>query len=227
MSYTLHVHSVPTGIEMSVKTPTESIWVVTDKDLTLEAGIEVTVTAPNVIGEPIGTTEKGFKLVKLEYNSSDVYPERSVTFTLNSNITVLATYEQQVYYPVRHYERRATKFEKKTDEEVAKLRVSALKTMMVDQQTVTTAQQGRIENLVGDYLHKQDLYGTQIHHYRNFSQELYGLSRLFTGVVLNKEASLKAQKWVTRLTADGQVEATVKQHLQAIANIFNITLTYT
>jgi hypothetical protein len=223
VNYTLTVESVPTGIQMNLHALGQAEWIVTNTSRSFPDGTVVVVTAPNTVGEPIGTTEKGWKFQKWEDNST----ERTRSVTVDANKTITATYIQQVYYPVRHYERRATKFEKKTDEEVAKLRVTALKTMMVDQQTVTTAQQGRLENLVGDYLHKQDLYGTQIHHYRNFSQELYGLSRLFTGVVLNKEASLKAQKWLTRLTADGQVEANIKTHLQNIANLFNITLTYT
>jgi len=220
MTKTLIIQSTPvTGIEMSVEwvadaTP-QQVWIVTNKTLTLPDIATAKVTAPDVCGEPMGTEELGWKFVKWEDGST----ERKRTVTLNGSTTVIATYEQQVYYPTRHYTRRKQKFEAKVDDEVYGLRTTALKPMMVEQQEVTTAQQARIESLVGDYLNAQGLYGLDLHHYRNFSMELWGLSRLFKSATLNKEASEKAKKWKTR--------GLQQTHLENIAKLFGITLTFT
>jgi len=222
VTYTLTVQSTPIGIEMKVQVLGLSFWRVTNFSEDYDSGTVITVTAPATMGEPIGTSELSWYFKKWENNSTD--PKRVVT--LSTDTTIIATYEQQKYFPTRRPDRRKDKYEGKVDEDVYASRTTALKDMMVSQIEVTTAQQTRIEELVGAYLNKQDLYGTQIHHFRNFSQELFGLVRIFSNTALNKEASLKAQKWVTRLTADGMLEADVKTHLQEIANLFNITLTY-
>jgi len=215
VDYDLTIQSEPTGIEMSVKALFFSQWIVTNKTLTYADGTVIDVIAPDVCGEPKGTTEKGFKFIKWENDSID--RKRSVTLT--ADITIIAYYEKQDYYPVRHYDKRDAKFSAKVDEEVYAMRTTALKPMMVEQQEVTSAQQVHMEKLVGDYLNKQSLYGIKIHHYRNFSNELFRLKRLFKNEVLNKEASLKAEKWKTR-----GLEQT---HLENIAKLYGITLTFT
>jgi len=218
VDYDLIIQSDPTGIEANVSYGTQSLWVLTNKTLSLPENTVVTIKFPNTVGEPVGTTERGWRFVKIEWNTTPITAERKVTVTMTSNITVKAYYEQQLYFPTRNPDRRKRKFEGKADEEVAKLRIQNLKTMMVEQQESTTAQQETMERLVGEYLNAQTLYGIEVHHYRNFSQELYGLTRLFKGVTLNKEASLKAQKWKSRGLS--------QTHLENIAKLFGITLTF-
>jgi len=214
VDYDLTVQSTPTGVEMKVEALGQAFWRVTNFTETFADGTDIDVIAPQTVGEPQGTTELAWYFKEWENGSKD--PKRTVT--LSADTTIIATYEQQKYFPTRPPSRRKAKFEGKIDEDVMQLRVTALKPMMVDQIAVTTAQQTRMENLVGKYLHAQDLYGTDMHHYRNFSQELWGLTRLFTGVVLNKEASLKAEKWKAR----GLDET----HLENVAKLFGITITW-
>jgi len=213
--YTVTIQSVPEGIEMSVKAGNSVEWIITNKSKIYTDITSIEVTAPNVAGEPQETPDKYFKFIKWDDNST----ARKRTVDISGSPTIIATYDQQTYFPTRRPDRRKEKFEDKADEEVYKIRTTALKNMMVEQQEVTTAQQEWLEKRVGDILEGEDIYSIELHHYRNFSQELYGLSRLFKGATLNKEASLKAQKWKTR----GLTEA----RLQKIANLFNITLTFT
>jgi len=227
VDYTLSIQSDPTGIEIQIQVSGESYFRVTPYTLTKPDGTSITLIAPKTVGEPQGTEERAWSFTKWKDNGTVIATTVNTTLTLDADKTRKAYYEQLTYFPTRNPSRRASKFEGKADEDVMKLRTDALKSMMVEQQEVTTAQQERLEKTVGDVMQGEGLYGMQLHHYRNFSQELYGLTRLFRGDTLNKEASLKAEKWRTRLVADGQPDATVKSRLQKIANIYGITLTFT
>jgi len=223
VTYTLTVQSTPTGVEHQVKVGTTSFWIVTSKTLTYDSGTVVEVLAPDTVGQPVGTTQLGWKFVKWTITPEGESPTESTdrlqTITLTKNYTIASTFEQQQYYPTRHYTKRKNKFQGKVDEEVYSSRTTALKTMMVTQQEVTTAQQTRIESIVGDYCHAQGFYGIELHHYRNFSMELWGLTRIFKAATLNKEASEKAKKWKSRGLS--------QTHLDAIAKLFGITITWT
>jgi len=216
---TLTLQSSPTGIEIRVEHGSQSYWRVTNTTIVVDDGTVITLVAPSVVGEPIGTTERGWYFKQWKDNSTILGTDRLLQITMTADKTAKAYFEQQLYFPTRNPTRRSDKFEGKTDEEVIKMRTTALKPMMVEQQHETTAQQFRLEKLVGDALASEGLFGIELHHYRNFSQELYGLSRLFRGLSLDKEASLKAKKWKAR----GLTEA----RLQKVANIFGITLTFT
>lgn len=207
--YTLTIESEPSGVEIKVNTQ----WIVTNKTLTFTDITEVEVIAPQTVGELTGSTDKGWRFVKWEDGSTN--PKRTVDITGNPTIT--ATYELQEYYPVRHHLRRKEKYEAKTDEEVYASRTLNLKQMMIEQTQITTAQQERLEKLVGEYLNKQNLYGAQIHHYRNYSQALYRLKRTFQNQALTNEATLEAKKWQNR--------GLNPTHLQNIAKLLGINIT--
>jgi len=224
---TLTLQSDPTGIEIKVQHGSVSYWRVTNTSIVVDDGTVITLIAPSVVGEPVATPELGWYFKEWKSNGTLLGSERAVQITMDADKTAKAYFEIQEYFPTRRPTRRTDKFEGKIDSEVMASRTTALKSMMVDQQRSTTAEQTRIETLVGSALETEALYGSQLHHYRNFSQELYGLSKLFRSATLNKEASLKAEKWRTRLVADGQADADVKTRLQKVANIFNITLTFT
>jgi hypothetical protein len=69
---------------------------------------------------------------------------------------------------------------------------------MVDRQQQTATEQDILEMQVSKILHPLGLAGLFIHHYRNFSQELYSLKKRFTSLSLNTEGQIMAQKWQTR-----------------------------
>jgi len=215
VDYTLTLATVPTGVEANVKALGLVQWIVTNKTLTFASGTSIDVLVPDFIGEALGSPDLAWRFVKWENDSKDV----KRTLTLTGNTTITATYELQEYFPTRHYEDRQNKYEGKIDEEVMYSRTSALKTMMVEQVTNVYANQALMESKVGKYLNSLGLYGTELHHYRNFSQELFRLQRLFTSSTLEKEASLRGQKW-----KDRGLDAT---YLQGVANLFNIKLTLT
>jgi len=213
VDYTLTVQSTPTGVEFKASALGQSYFRVTNIGLKYASGTVIEIIMPQTVGEPQGCEERGWYFKEWDNGSKDC--KRSVT--LSGDTTIVATYEQQKYFPTRNPTRRAEKFEGKADEDVAQIRITALKPMMVEQQETTTAQQARLEELVGNYLQTQDLYGTDIHHYRNYSQELWALTRLFKGVTLQKEAQLKHDKWEAR--------GLNTTHLQAIAKLLGITVT--
>jgi hypothetical protein len=103
------------------------------------------------------------------------------------------------------------------NDEVYQIRTIALKPMMVEQQEATTAEQARIEQILSKILHPKGLSGIMIHHYRNYSQELYSLKKRFTSESLNTEASILAKKWVDR-GLDPDI-------LTEIAEAFGVTIT--
>ena len=214
VDYTLTVESEPSGIAMQILALDKSYWITTDTTLTFPAGTVITVLAPYSVGQPIGTTEKGFRFEKWENGSTDV----KRTLTLTANTTIKATYTKLTYFPVRNMDRRKQKYEAKVNDEVYQIRTIALKPMMVEQQEATTSEQAAIELTLSKILHPKGLSGIIIHHYRNFSQELYSLKKRFTSESLNTEASILAKKWKAR-GLDPDI-------LTEIAEAFGITITF-
>lgn len=117
---------------------------------------------------------------------------------------------------VKHAEYRQDKYIKKIIPEVVKERFDIQKQLMLEQASIIFAEQTALEEKVGKILNEKNLYGLTIHHYRNFSQELYSLSKRFENGTLNKEATLLAKKWLAR-----GLDINI---LKEIAKLFNIIL---
>lgn len=117
---------------------------------------------------------------------------------------------------VRPAQYRQSKFIAKIDPDIIKQRIEAEKEFMIEQTIPIFKTQEQMEIAVGKLLSDKGLYGIQIHHYRNFSQELFSLTRRFWTNTLNKEATLLAKKWIAR--------GLDKETLKEIAKLFNITL---
>jgi hypothetical protein len=213
VNYNLTVDSSPQGIAFKLYAADQVLWVTSPKTLAFPENTVIEVTAPMSVGQPVGTTERNWVFKNWEDGSTEV--KRTITLTADTTIT--ATYDKLVYIPVRRPERRSQKFTAKVDEAVYQLRTIYLKPIMVEQQDETAAEQASMEIVLGKILHPKGLTGIMIHHYRNFSQELFSLRRRFTGETLNTEASILAQKWVKRgLDAD---------ILKEVAAAFGVTLT--
>jgi len=118
---------------------------------------------------------------------------------------------------VKSAERRSVHYDKKLDGDVWNFRITQEKDFMVEQIHDRYAVQAFLEEKVGRYLEGVGFYGIEKHHYMNFSQELWSLTRSFSGLTLVKEAEIKADKWLRR----GLLIA----HLIAIARIHGIDLT--
>jgi len=213
---TLTLESSPTGIQVSVHVGPYVEWLVTNTSKTVPDGTDITVTVPDVVGEPQTCEELAWRFSQSTVDAASPSTNRVRTVSMGADHTFLATYLQQLYFPTRSHTRRKAKFEAKADEEVMELRITALKSMMVRQQIDTTAEQAEMERQVGRYLNSLDLFGHELHNYRNFSQELYGLKRVHTDVTLSKEAGLKAQKWVNR-NLDSDI-------LEGVARILGVPL---
>lgn len=215
------VDSDPAGIQMSVQTPGQALWIVTQETVDVDSGDDVYITAPNVAGEPLETPGRCWVFDKWEDDTTD--RKRHIAAPAAGPYT--ATYRQQLYFPTRTPTRRASKFEGKTASDsgadALAARTTALKPLMVEQQAISVTSQVTMENKVGEYLMSLGLFGTDMHHYRNFSQELWGLTRLFKGPTLNAEGQLKANKWYHRLGST----PTVATRLIAVASLLGVTIT--
>ena len=117
---------------------------------------------------------------------------------------------------VKDAPRRYTHYDKKLDPDVQRQRITTEKDFMVEQMHIRAAQQFFNEQKVKDYLERIGFYGIEQHHYMNFAQECWHLSRTFTGATLQREVEIKADKWMRR-----NLDAT---HLIAIARLFGIEL---
>ena len=118
---------------------------------------------------------------------------------------------------VKSASRRSTHYDKKIDGDVINFRITQQKGMMVEQTGILYPQQVFNESKVKDYLEHIGMYGIDQHHYMNYAQELWSLSRTFTGQTLRFEAEIKADKWLRR-----GLNAT---HLIRIAALFGVELT--
>lgn len=112
--------------------------------------------------------------------------------------------------------RRSTHYEKKLDGDVQNQRITSEKDFMVEQVNQQYALQAENERKIKAYLEQIGFYGIEQHHYMNFGQECYALSRSFSGTTLKMEVEIKADKWLRR-----GLEAV---HLIAIAKMFNVDL---
>lgn len=118
---------------------------------------------------------------------------------------------------VKSATRRSDHYDKKLDGDVWNWRITAEKEMMVEQVQGKYAVQALYEAKVKDYLEGIGMFGIQQHHYMNFMQECWALSRTFTRVTLRMEVENRAAKWLRR-----NLDAT---HLTRIAALFGISLT--
>jgi hypothetical protein len=98
---------------------------------------------------------------------------------------------------VRDASRRAAKYEGKIDADVARSRILALKTSMVDQMTSVSADLATLETEVKRVIEGQatPIYGHQIPAYLNFGRELWKLSRKFGATTFQAEADACYTKW--------------------------------
>ena len=96
-------------------------------------------------------------------------------------------------------------------------RITAERDFMIEQVHVAYAQQVFNETKIKDYLEAIGFYGIEQHHYMNFGQECWSLSRSFRDQTLLREVEIKATKWHRR-----GLSAT---HLIAIARLFGVDLT--
>jgi len=118
---------------------------------------------------------------------------------------------------VKSASRRSTHYDKKIDGDIMNYRITAAKEFMVEQIHPLYAQQTLNEAKIKDYLEHIGFYGIEQHHYMNFGQEMWSLTRTFRGQTLIMEAEIKADKWLRR-----GLNAT---HLIAVARLFGIELT--
>jgi len=118
---------------------------------------------------------------------------------------------------VKSAARRSYHYDKKIDGDVINQRITEEKAFMVEQVHVVYAQQVFLETKVKSYLEGIGFYGIEQHHYMNFSQELWSLSRAFRENTLIREAEIKADKWIRR--------GLNTTHLIAIARLHGIDLT--
>lgn len=117
---------------------------------------------------------------------------------------------------VKSATRRADHYEKKLDGDVWNYRFTEQKKMMVEQINERYTEQAFNETKIKAYLEPLGFYGIQQHHYMNYGQELYALTRKFSGETLRMEAEQKASKWLIR-----GLDAT---HLTAVARLFGISI---
>lgn len=194
-----------------------SVWETTPYTLTVEENTEVTVIAPGVhhtLDENVPTCYK-FKEWTGDGAEGDFPKIREVT--MSADFAIVLHMELQTVFPTQSPTRRISKFDAKTDEEVAASRILALKPMMVEQAKDAYISQVDMENKVGRYVNDQGLYAHQLHHYRNFGQALWRLTRMYTGATLTAEAQALADMWAAKDLDPA--------HLTAIAKLFGITVT--
>ena len=93
---------------------------------------------------------------------------------------------------------RARKFQGKVDPDAVRSRFAALKEDMVEQ---TAQRQAELVSLEQDIKNIIEPYGVPtifIPQYLNVGRQLWSLSGKFTGQTFKNEATLVAQKWVSR-----------------------------
>lgn len=117
---------------------------------------------------------------------------------------------------VKTAKRRSDHYDAKLQDDVWNFRITTEKDFMVEQAHVRYAQQFYLESKVKDYLEHIGFYGIQQHHYMNFAQECWALSRAFSGTTLRMEVEIKASKWLRR-----NLNVT---HLIRIARMFGVNL---
>jgi hypothetical protein len=222
-SYSLTIDSSPQGIPVQVTTPDKADWIMTPTTRSYEDTTTLTIKAPinAVLLVDDINTGYGFQDWTLPDLSKDTANIQTVT--VSEDATFTADYLATAYYPVRHPARRSAKYTAKmgsaTSEQVAQSRTIALKPLMVDMQQTTATEQATLEFMIHSIVHDLGITGIFIHHYRNFSQELYSLKKRFTTLTLQKEAQISANRW--------QTKGLDKDILTEIALRMGITITLT
>lgn len=117
---------------------------------------------------------------------------------------------------VRSATTRSTKFNAKWDGDVWNQRITEYKQFMVEQVNMQYPIQARVEQKIKDYLEPIGMPTIEQHNYMNFGQEVWALSRHFSGTTLRMEVELKASKWLRR--------GLNPVHLMAIAARLGVTL---
>jgi hypothetical protein len=193
-THDLTIESTPTGIPVQVTREGNAYWISTPTTITCEDDEELTIKGKLDYVE----SNTGYAFTSWTIGGGSSSTNILQEITMDNDYTYTALYTETAYYPVRDPARRASKYEAKNDEEVAAIRTTALKPMMVSQVKVTATEQVELERTVARILHATGIPGIFIHHYRNFSQELYSLKKRFTSESLNTEGKIIAEKWVTR-----------------------------
>jgi hypothetical protein len=94
---------------------------------------------------------------------------------------------------------RARKFEGKMDPDAVRSRFSALKEDMVEQTLQRQSELVSLEkDLKNQIIEPQGVSTILIPQYLNVGRQLWSLSGRFTGATFQNEATLIAQKWVSR-----------------------------
>jgi hypothetical protein len=205
----LYLDSIPQGVILAVEAPGYSTLAKTPWHREFEQNTIIKITALNWAQ----VNNIGYSFFRWSDETRDLVR----TITLTEETYLSAYYEQVSHYPTRSPSRRAKKYTAKTDHEVAQKRVYALKNIMVENVKTAYTEQAQLEQQVGKYLNSLGLPGIIIHHYRNYSQQLFALKRKFTDQSLATEATIAAKKWQTR--------GLDPQHLENIAKILGITIT--
>lgn len=103
---------------------------------------------------------------------------------------------------VREAKDRIRKYEAKTDPEILRAQVKAVKPLMVTMESDYLAKMALIEQRAKAYLEANleasPLYGIDIKNYLLYAREIYKFQSKFSGSTLRAEASLRAQKWYFR-----------------------------
>jgi hypothetical protein len=210
VEYALSLDSSPQGVILAVEAPGYSTLAKTPWSRKFPENTQVKITALNWAE----VDKVGYSFVSWTDGARDLV--RTITLTADTSLT--AEYAQVDYYPTRNPSRRAKKYTAKTDYEVAQKRVYSLKTLMINNVKTAYTEQAQLEQQVGKYLNSLGLPGIIIHHYRNYSQQLFALKRKFTDQSLSTEATIAAKKWKTR--------GLDQRHLENIAKILGITLSF-
>lgn len=93
---------------------------------------------------------------------------------------------------------RARKFQGKIDPEAVRLRISALKEDMVEQQLQRQAELVSLEKDIKGIVEAEGVSTILIPQYLNVGRQLWSLSGKFSGTTFQTEAQVTAQKWVGR-----------------------------
>jgi len=93
---------------------------------------------------------------------------------------------------------RARKFQGKIDPDAIRSRVAALKEDMVEQTLQRQAELVSLEKDIKNLIEPQGVSTILIPQYLNVGRQLWSLSGRFTGQTFQNEATLIAQKWISR-----------------------------
>jgi hypothetical protein len=118
---------------------------------------------------------------------------------------------------VRDASRRKAKYEAKVDGDVARTRILALKSMMVEQMEVASADLSTLEAEIKKVIEGQTtpIYGHSIPAYLNVGRELYARRKKFSGTTFDSEATIVLEKWASR--------GLLAWALTLIAQLFGVT----